>query len=175
MGTETSPTSTADHSTSKNEARTDPYIKVGAERKLARLLTVRPMEPGDEPLVFSSWLKSFRGAVRMPKTDFYTYYHAQVELIMSRPDVLVTCAVAPSDPSMVLGWLCSERTPSFAIVHYAYTKDIYRKQGILWLLLKHACIGREDPIIYTYQSKGAKKVAPLFSGSEYVPAGEYLA
>lgn len=45
----------------------------------------------------------------------------------------LTCAVAaPEDPNFVLGWLCWER-PNF--LHYVYTRDTFRGQGVAHVLL----------------------------------------
>lgn len=96
---------------------------------------LRPMRDLDTPLIFSSWLRSYRPSAD-PKVDkdvYYREHHKVVERLLREAEVVV--ATAEGDDDTVVGWVCS----SPGVLHYVYVKEAFRRMGLgTWLL---ACQG----------------------------------
>jgi GNAT superfamily N-acetyltransferase len=96
---------------------------------------LRPLASGDGPhsdvaLVRNSWRRSYSE----PWSDFATspdldtYIRAQVkamDLALASSETLIACGVEHEDD--ILGWICFRR-PN--VLHYAFTKEAYRRHGL---------------------------------------------
>jgi GNAT superfamily N-acetyltransferase len=69
-------------------------------------------------------------------------------------DADVFVAVADDEPNYVLGWIAAQTSGPTLIVHYAYVRPTYQRQGIARALLTHAgkCAEHATEAIYTNRS-----------------------
>lgn len=108
-------------------------------------LAVRVSAPGDEPFIFSSWLKSYQKARerkladidRSARLDTRRFYEAQdltIKRLLRRCGALVVHGSA--NPSDIFGYLISEPVPSGRVVHWLYVKQVFRRMGLAGHLLE---------------------------------------
>lgn len=98
---------------------------------------VRHAIPGDKDFVFDSWIRGqYHGSPywsQMDKGLFYKEYSPYISHILSTTGTHIQVAVLAEDPNTILGFIVVTGN----ILHWAYTKNDYRGQGILNLLLKN--------------------------------------
>lgn len=95
-------------------------------------LHFRKIETDDTSLIYSAWLKSYRGLPygrTMTTSIFFDGHKKVVEGILDVSEVLL--AVNPEDHAEVYGFICYNND----MLHYAYTKYKYRKLGIATSLM----------------------------------------
>ena len=100
--------------------------------ELAKLVSFRPLEPGDVPFVMDSWLKSYRTspwAGVVPNNRYFEVYGEAITGLLAR-GAKVHIACAGHDRTKILGWLCSEDVHGGQVIHYVYVKDPYRRKGL---------------------------------------------
>jgi len=98
---------------------------------------LRPPSPSDKEFILSSWLKSFRNSDLsnfIPNDLYYTYHGNIVKSCLLRS--LATVACNPEDEDQVYGYLVYELLGDIFIIHYVYTKNIFRDCGIAKHMLK---------------------------------------
>lgn len=122
---------------------------------------------GIPAFVSKSWLASFRSsdwAGPVPNNLFEQVYADAIRQLLERgAQVLVACN--PDAPDHVLGWICFERTrDDRPVVHYMYTKSLFRRRGVARSLLAAAGIDPKARFFYTYRTERAR----LFPGGRYV-------
>lgn len=123
-------------------------------------VTLRPVAPADEPLVFSSWLRSYRTAPAVAQVRGPVYFANQrrvIERILLRAQVLVACS--PSEPTDVFGYAVCERTASGLVVHWLYVKHPFRRLGVAGRLLSAAGAGDVATIQHTHETDAGKRLA----------------
>lgn len=136
---------------------------------MTALITYRPAAAEERPFILNSWLRSWHGthyAGPLPDTEFYAAYHAAIEGLLSRPGTEALCAVdagAEVGDHSLFGYLVVERgrapAPMQAVVHYAYVKEPFRRQGVFKSLLVAAGISPRGPWAYTYRTPIAGRLA----------------
>lgn len=96
---------------------------------------IRPPTPEDIPVVVDNWLRSMRDDGvngRMTNAVFYPLHRPRVTRLLQTSPVLVGCN--PADSWQVYGWLCG----GAGVLHYAYTKEPFRRMGIMARLVDAA-------------------------------------
>lgn len=89
----------------------------------------------DGNFVFHSWGNSYRDAALgawgdIPKATYYKRVRGRIEALIKRgAELKIACD--PDDANIILGWMCAEAP----VLHYAYVKEAYRRQGIALSLL----------------------------------------
>lgn len=103
-------------------------------------LAVRPLVATDLGLVLQTWLRSHRHGSHLawgiPSPNLYRGHERLVRSIMARPGALGLAACLRDDPVVVVGWVLVE--PALACVHFAYTKEAWRRAGVCRTLLAAA-------------------------------------
>jgi GNAT superfamily N-acetyltransferase len=88
------------------------------------------MQPADEPFIFRAWLEgywpNFPGNLVMRKSEFLERWHRVIERILADPQTRTVVAHVEGKPEALLGFACG--CPE--CVHWAYTKQPFRKLGI---------------------------------------------
>lgn len=100
-------------------------------------MKLRAMVHEDRHLILSAWIHSFYRSSSTPMqfishNTFTVLYGPVLDKILSRSQVLV--AVAPEDPSLIIGWVCFEKDAG--VVHYVWCRDPYRRQGVASEMLR---------------------------------------
>lgn len=115
----------------------------------------------DLPIIFSSWLRSFKDshyAGLIPNNLYYDIYRAALEQLIARPGVEIWCAVNPQEEEekhQIYGWLCIERGYALPVIHYLYVKQAYRMFGVARSLLAAVKIDPAQPFIFTFKTPDA--------------------
>lgn len=102
-------------------------------------IKIRQAEPDDINFIYATWLKSYRASRLARSIDADTYYsgeHYLIDKLLADASVLVASDV--DDGKHIYGYLVFERTSDKNIVHYVYTKMVYRSMGIASEMLKVA-------------------------------------
>jgi hypothetical protein len=97
----------------------------------------RALKAEDVPMIFDSWLKSWRGSKYAGVIPNNRYYEIQRELIEGLVMRGATFSVAYPEAmdDVILGWACSEVKEGKTVLHYLYVKDPFLGQGITEALL----------------------------------------
>lgn len=96
-------------------------------------IDIRPALVEDESFIYSSWLKSYRGAnanTGVSSTVYFSRHKRRIAKILERPETVVAIACSVEDPDSILGWVCFEMRRGCAVVHFLYVKQAYRRFGI---------------------------------------------
>ena len=104
---------------------------------------IRGYLPSDSALIYATWLNSFEPYRdrRVPRDLYYTAQHDLITKLM-RDSVLtghVLVACNATDPEHVMGWLVGDYRPDTLggrVLHYVFTKALYRHMGVASALLK---------------------------------------
>jgi hypothetical protein len=126
---------------------------------------VRSMTADEYPLVYATWLRSYRSGNQIAHKRWHRAYfeeqRALIDRVLADPATRLTCLQVLDDgPRSIVGWLCSSevlRPRGFSVVHYAYVRAAgYRRRGILRRLL--AAAGVTPPVAYTHQTTSGEAV-----------------
>lgn len=102
---------------------------------------VRELKPDDFAFVFATWLQSYRVDgydVKLVKPEVFFHQHRRaIERVLSRPTTEALVAHMTGEPDVIFGYLILERVDEF-VVHYAFTKEAFRRAGIQKALMEHA-------------------------------------
>lgn len=140
-----------------------------ATQGAAPLARYREMWPGDVSFVFHSWLNSHAKWQRLEheaKARYFTQQHAVLEVLLRRSRVLVACD--PAAPAEVWGYLVFEETPRACVVHWLYTKRLFRGLGLARRLVETAQALAPKPLQHTHETQPGKKLAAKW-GSTFNP------
>lgn len=115
--------------------------------QLNKQLYIRTEMPSDINFILNSWLKSYRNSKKTKKMTNDEYYTKQSKLIfelLQSSQIRVACN--PEDIKQIFGYIVYEVS---GVVHFAYTKQVYRKFGVLKALLVQANLYNK-PIVCTH-------------------------
>lgn len=120
-------------------------------------LSVRGLEEDDWPYVAKTWTLSTANSPTAKER-----YARRYNTLRSRgARFLIACD--PTHTQLILGFLCFEdfegRHDSCSILHFAYTKDKYRRQGVFRSLLAAAGFGPHRTILCSHWTRSMNEVA----------------
>lgn len=102
----------------------------------ALAIRVEDARESDLDFVKDSWRRSYRNSPRTVKWDDepYAIFIAELmERLIAKSRVRVA---RPVDmPDVVIGWVCAEQMRDRFCVHYAVTKEMFRRQGVMTEIL----------------------------------------
>jgi hypothetical protein len=136
---------------------------------------IRAGSPDEEALVYSSWLKSYRGNNYVSSTPNRLYFKYQHDLIGkllgdSRTEVFV--AASNEDLSYIYGWVAGARAP--ATIHFLYVKHLFRGWGIAWGLAEKLGVTKDSAVLYTTRADAGPFLGKKVKEAELVEADEWL-
>jgi hypothetical protein len=120
-------------------------------------LELRP--PPSEALIYSSWLRSYRSVV--PKDSHPERWFASHRRVVEDLYPLVRCAISPSAPSTVHGWVCGEPY----LLHWVFVPVDLRRMGVGTALVRAVC--GDQGILSHLRPKGLAGFAPSFGHDPY--------
>lgn len=98
------------------------------------LVSIRDALPTDVNFIFATWLRGlyygnewFR---EIPDRTFYETYHKVLQAILSRGETKVRVACLREDPDVVLAYAVLEKKNTGHKLHWAHTKQAWRKLGL---------------------------------------------
>jgi GNAT superfamily N-acetyltransferase len=124
---------------------------------------IRAVEPGDEGLIFASWSRCARLAPPMSWVPWRTF-DAFMRKRFGGASTLVACH--PDDPSMMIGFICFNRSGDTVAVHWVYVVSMFRRKGVAKGLLEAV---PHERIVSTSTSKEFGKWLREKSRSTYDP------
>ena len=145
------------------------------------MIKIRAATQDDHPLIFATWLRSYRHGAQFPRhipeRIFFAAHHNIIEALLERSSVFVAHPV--DDPQVILGWAVIEQlpsegaTPSGLCVHYTYVKPAFRRSGIARQLLDHVAGWQADghPVTYSHETFTLKlpQLSAVVAGWEFNP------
>lgn len=120
-------------------------------------IAFREIENQDISFVFNSWMTSYRQSknlVSVAQPFYFNGQHKLIEKILSKAKGLLL--VDKDNPSQIYSYLVYEFIDGIFVMHYAYTKQTFRKLGLLRRMLEKA--GFSSSGLYTHESKVARYV-----------------
>jgi hypothetical protein len=131
----------------------------------------RPYDPApdkDIGLVMDSWCK----AIRPPRPvqirpftgmskDRFRDHRALIELLLQRFPTVI--AHPEGYPDQIYGFACGGLIGPFRVLHFAYTRNPWRKQGVLTGLLGQLWGDHEGPGYVTHETKMTKRNTKLWA------------
>lgn len=107
------------------------------------LVRLRPMREADLNFIRSSWLRSNARTIPdgLVGRDAYFALHWEVAMaLLDRPRTRCVMAVSRDDEDHLVGWACGEAAeesrPVRGLVHYAYVKKPFRRNGVARALVE---------------------------------------
>lgn len=123
-------------------------------------IQVRQNIPQEVNFIYNSWIKSgYRSrALECVAKELYTLnQHDVITHLLGRCEVLVAHEL--HKPESLFGYIVYEWLDGVFVLHYAYTKQMFRGLGILSILLEEAGFYKERSAgFYTHVTKAAKDV-----------------
>lgn len=126
----------------------------------------RPAQTEDIPFILDSWLKSWRvcDAAGTIRNDlYYATQRATIEGLIGRGAEFIV-ASPTNKPEHILGWVCYEHNPEFALVHYLYVKDPYVRLGLQAELVERVPGPRPGAFTHRY-----RQVLETCKGWRHIP------
>jgi hypothetical protein len=112
---------------------------------------IRQATPDDISFIYSTWLNSQKydnpSFAQVSKSIFFTNYQLILDDILLRSNTLIACH--PDEPTVIFAYLVTE----FNTIHYAFTKESFRKLNIQRSLLEHSKINVLEASHFTRQAK----------------------
>lgn len=129
-------------------------------------VTLKPLDPEGVPLVLDSWAKSWRSSDYSGCIPNHLFFPTHKELIgglIARGAKIVTAVCG----ERILAWICfetkGEGRDATTILHYCYTKDPFRQQGLGKELVAHAIGDRRGPVFYTHRTRFSSRIVPKYA------------
>jgi hypothetical protein len=125
---------------------------------------IRPAEKQDGPVIYNSWLKSHASQNKdIPSWAFYPLHKLVVRRLLQSSAVLVAAGSTIESQDDIYGWICAQRSPRFLVMHYAFTKVIFRKRGLFRALLEGLDYVPGEPIMCSHRSWIMKDLKPRYN------------
>lgn len=140
-------------------------------RELDRIpVRIRPAEPNDAHMIFDSWLKSYAAQNKdQPSWALYPMQKTVVRRLIKDAVTLVAAGNTPESQDDIYSWMCAQRSPSgLLIMHYSFTKMIFRKRGLFTALLGGYDHKRGENIYCSHRGWIMKEIKDRYS-MKYVP------
>ena len=113
---------------------------------------IRLSQGGDLPFIYTTWMKSYRYDSLIGQSCrnsiFFPFYNKVIDYILLQPDTQVLVACSKEEPEVIFAYMVTQGE----ILHYVFTKEAFRRQGIAKSLYEAA----NAPKIYsqkTFQSR----------------------
>ena len=133
---------------------------------------IREVLPNELNFIYSTWLNSFRYDSFLGKcctnSIFFSEYSAVIDHVLSKPTTKISIAHFNETPDVILSYMVHE--PS--ILHYMFTKEIYRNNKIAKSLFEaafkiheHNLVNYSAPILFTHRTFTAEPFIEKYKAS----------
>lgn len=125
----------------------------------------RALEPDELPFVLDSWSRSWRTseyAGTVPNHLQPTVVRELLGGLLARGAKITVAVIG----SRIAGYVCHERKGKQAVIHWAYVKDPFRRQGIGSSLVLFVS-DLDDEIFYTHRTRYSKYILP--ANAKFLP------
>lgn len=100
-------------------------------------IRIRLADISDYGYILETWTKNFHATHPwnfIPNSIYFPWQTARINSILSQVTPLVACL--DDDPNQIVGYLCAAKHKDSILLHYAVTKGIYRRLGVMKSLLE---------------------------------------
>ena len=126
-------------------------------------ISLRPLRPADEPLVFDAWIRCAwdhwrRQTERCPscggrftyvgKDAFCDGMHARISRLLGGAQAITTPGKEESD--YMIGFIC--RDPGLPVLHFLYVVEGWRSMGVATEVMRRVFNSPEVEVAYTQDS-----------------------
>lgn len=111
---------------------------------------IRNSHEYDASLIYSSWLGGSKP--KYASWEVHRDYQSKIITLLLASGAKVRLAVNPEDTNQIFGWICYENVDGIPLIHWVYTKSIYRRRGLAKALLKDVGVDFKTPILATTSS-----------------------
>jgi hypothetical protein len=118
-------------------------------------VNIRDAKPEDLNFLLNSWLKSFKSskwAGSISDKAYWPAYQETLSELLQRSQVRV--AHPTTDEDQILAYIVSEELSGRTVVHYLYTKAVFRRMGLAKALL--ADVLNTNTFTYTFRTAAAR-------------------
>lgn len=138
------------------------------------MFRLRPVKGEDRACIMDSWIRSYASAIKVKKhrRQFWAATQAEIEAILCRDDSKVGVLCKRGEPDHIAGWIAFSQVGDVTILHYVYIKRVYRPLRLFWRLMGAAGVDAHSRVLYTFDSKKARKLSERFAASEHFPIEE---
>lgn len=131
----------------------------------------------DAPLIFNSWLKSYRKSLfsrNITNTIYFSEHHKVVEKLLKKYQTVVACN--DKDPSQAYGYINAGYTDGIFTLNFVYVKHSFRNLGIAKALMNAFEHDPSFAAVYTHHVRVAERLAPKYNMlyHPYILFSEYL-
>jgi GNAT superfamily N-acetyltransferase len=127
-------------------------------------IRLRPANEEDIPMLFNSWLKSYRNSLfakQIVNEVYFTEYHKIIEDLLRDSIVLIACN--NDDASQIYGWCCAKYIDNIFCLHYIYVKHAFRRMGIAKVMFDAFELKKDLGGVYTHHTRIMELLAPKFN------------
>lgn len=100
--------------------------------------SVRPLREDERAFPAATWIRDYLSSPTMRRVPQHRYFVGQARIVTSVLERARVFVAEADNAPLLLGWIAVERDDDGPVVHYAYTKHDYRKQGVGRALLLEA-------------------------------------
>jgi hypothetical protein len=131
---------------------------------------IRPAESNDAHMIIDSWLKSYAAQNKdQPSWALYPMQKTVIRRLLKDGVTLVAAGNTHESQNDIYAWMCAQRSPSgIFILHYSFTKMIFRKRGLFTALLGGYDHKRGENIFCSHRGWLMKEIKDRYS-MRYVP------
>lgn len=126
-------------------------------------IRIRPANEEDIPMIFNSWLKSYRTsqfAQMIASSIYFSEHHKTIERILKAATVLVACN--DEDSSHIYGWICAHQVAGIFTLHYLYVKQPFRRMGLAHLLF-NSFEHSEGAGVFTHHTRPMEAISKKYN------------
>ena len=146
--------------------------KFNAARDLDKLpVQIRPAEHQDIPMIYDSWLNSYAGQNKdQPRWSVFPMQRTIVRRLLKVGVTLIAAGNNLESQDDIYSWACAERSPTHGklVLHFAFTKMLFRRRGLFAALLKGFDHKRGEPIYCSHRGFILKEIRNRYN-THYVP------
>lgn len=127
------------------------------------LISLRDYNDKDLSFIYNSWLKSTLNDCdgSVVRHNFFETHKILYKSIIERSQIAIACDI--TSPDFIYGYVIFRHiSPDVLILHYAYTKEPFRKFGVFRKIIESmTTIG--EPIVTTYKNKKSAVIQEKFN------------
>lgn len=126
----------------------------------------------DRAFIVSAWSSSFKtshSAGLIHTDDWAGVMHPQIEKLLERPGSRAVVAFERTDPNFIYGFIAGDTSDRMPVVHFVYTKENYRREGIARGLFAALGVDPSRPFIYTCRTAVVTKLTSKIPAARWNP------
>lgn len=135
---------------------------------------IRTANGSDLNFIYSTWLNNYRSDSRIGRSVrkgiFFSEYYSVIDKILGKNSTHVLIAHPPNEPNVITAFMVYEDsiddTPF--VLHYAFTKEVFRNLGIAKSLFLKAKSG-EGATVFTHHTRTIDSLLEKYCDFIYNP------